>query len=244
MHDDDDILSPVLGRRHILRTASALGIFGLAKLTGTAKLAGGRAPHAAAPPLDLSDLVDDPAMAAVCTLTPSETQGPYYLNLNLNRSDITEGLAGLPTRVHLQIVRASDCSPVPNAIVDLWHARPDGDYSGFANQGTQGQTFLRGIQTTDANGQAYFDTIYPGWYPGRTIHMHLKVRPTGESVLTTQLYFKQRLTTRIYQSLPPYVGHAQSTTNANDNLFLPETVMDVISATGSQLQVALTVAIA
>lgn len=244
MHDDD-FFSPVLGRRQILRSASMLGLLGLTRLGGPREAARGSVVDGAAAGADFSDLVDDPSMAAVCALTPSETEGPYYLNLNLNRSDITEGLAGLPTRVHLQVVRSADCSPIPNAIVDLWHARPDGDYSGFANQGTQGQTFLRGIQTTDANGQAYFDTVYPGWYPGRTIHMHLKVRPTGQSVLTTQLYFKQRLTTRIYQSVAPYSSYGLGTaTNQTDNLFLPATVVDVISASGGQLQVALTIAVA
>lgn len=240
MHDDD-VTSPILGRRQILRAASALGLFGLAR-TGVGAIG---ARDARAPDVDFSDLVDDPRYASVCTLTPSQTEGPYYLNLALNRSDITEGLAGLPTRVHLQVVRSADCSPIPNAVVDLWHARPDGDYSGFANQGTQGQTFLRGIQTTDANGRATFDTIYPGWYPTRTIHMHLKVRPTGQSVLTTQLYFPQRLTSRIYRSVAPYSAYGiGTTTNANDGLFLPQTVMDLVAAGSGGIELALVVAVA
>lgn len=239
MHDD--VFSPILGRRQMLRATGALGIFALGRYAGDF----GRSAVAKKSDVDLSEFVDDPNLAAVCTLTPSETQGPYYLPLDLNRRDITEGLTGLATRVHIQVVRSADCSPIPNAVVDLWHARADGDYSGYANQGTAGQTFLRGIQTTDANGQAYFDTIYPGWYPGRTIHMHLKVRPTGSSELTTQLYFKQRLTTRIYTAISPYSGFGfGSTTNSMDNLFLPQTVMDVVSATAGQLQTAIVIAVA
>jgi protocatechuate 3,4-dioxygenase beta subunit len=244
IHDDDAIQSKVIGRRQILRTASALGVLSFARFA-TAHPALARAlPGGTADDLDVSDLVDDTRMQAVCVLTPSETQGPYYLDLNLNRIDITEGYAGLPTRIFLHVVRASDCTPVPNAIVDLWHNNAPGTYSGFASQGTAGLTFLRGVQTTDANGTAYFDTIYPGWYPGRTVHMHLKVRPSGGSELTTQLYFKKRLTARVH-SMPPYDAHGQSpTTNDNDGLFLPETVTTILGVIGGVLQLEVTIGIA
>ncbi len=246
--ENDDVLSPILGRRQILRTAGALSLLGL----GLSKVARGQGlltaleTEAGTPvsAFDASDLVDDPRMATVCTIAPSLTQGPYYLNLNLMRSDITEGLPGLPTRLHIQVVRSSDCAPIPNAVVDLWHNNAPGVYSGFANQGTQGQTFLRGVQTTDANGATYFDTIYPGWYPGRTTHTHLKVRPTGQTELTTQLYFRQRLTNRVYQT-GPYIGHGPNpTTNQTDSLFRQETVVDIVQATGGQLVLAIVIAVA
>jgi len=243
----DDVLSPILGRRQILRSAGALSLLGLGMKVARgqgllAALEAGGATQMS--DFDASDLVDDPSMATVCTIAPSLTQGPYYLNLNLMRSDITEGLAGLPTRLHVQVVRSSDCAPIPNAVVDLWHNNAPGVYSGFANQGTQGQTFLRGVQTTDANGATYFDTIYPGWYPGRTTHMHLKVRPTGQTELTTQLYFRQRLTNRVYQ-LGPYIGHGTNpTTNQTDSLFRQETVVDIVQASGGQLVLAIVIAVA
>jgi protocatechuate 3,4-dioxygenase beta subunit len=190
----------------------------------------------------VSDLADDDKLQAVCTLTPGETEGPYYLNLNLVRQDITEGLPGLHTRLFLHVVRACDCMPIPNATVDVWHADAGGRYSGFAQQGTQGLTFLRGVQFTDAAGTAIFDTIYPGWYPGRTAHIHLKVRPTGMSQLTTQMYFKQRLTNRVY-GLSPYNQHAGNPTpNTGDGLYLPETVLSVLMT--SRLNLELTVAVA
>ena len=119
-----------------------------------------------------------------------------------------------------------------------------GVYSGFANQGTQGQTFLRGVQTTDANGAMFFDTIYPGWYQGRATHIHLKVRPTGQSELTTQLYFRQRLTNRVYQTGPYFAHGPNPTTNQTDSLFRPETVVDIVQATGGQLVLAIVIAVA
>src|SRR5262249_44283949 len=149
--------------------------------------------------IDLSDLIEPSGMQGMCVMTPAETEGPYYLNLNLLRQDITEGQPGLPTRLLISVVHAADCTPVANATVDVWHANAPGQYSGFANQGTQGQTWLRGVQFTDANGLATFDTIYPGWYMGRTTHIHLKVRPTPQTELTSQLYFPQRLNRRVNQ---------------------------------------------
>jgi protocatechuate 3,4-dioxygenase beta subunit len=236
--DSDDVFSPILGRRQILRGAGALGFLSLARhisLPGGNRIA---MPNDA----DLSDLIDDARVQAVCSITPGETEGPYYLNLNLLRTDITEGLPGIATRLLLNVVHASDCTPVPNAVVDVWHCDASGRYSGFAQQGTQGQTFLRGIQNTDANGMAYFDTIYPGWYPGRTTHVHLKVRPTQTTVLTTQMYFKQRLSNRIY-GLAPYNAHGPtSTTNSQDGLYLPETLMNLYSVS-PLLQLELTIGV-
>jgi hypothetical protein len=161
--------------------------------------------------------------------------------LNLVRSDITR-LAGLPTRLNLtscerRIARdrrggrrlAQQC---------------DGHHSGIPQQGTTGQTFLRGVQFTDANGYAYFDSIYPGWYPGRTSHIHIKVRPTGSTELTSQMYFPQGLSRRVYNKLP-YSTHGQNpTNNGSDPLFLPETVMNVIGVLNGRLQLDLTIGVA
>ena len=150
--------------------------------------------------------------------------------MNLMRSDITEGLPGLATKLFIHVVQASTCLPVANAAVDVWHANAPGAYSGFGT--TVGQTWLRGVQNTDPNGLAVFNTIYPGWYMGRTQHIHVKVRPTPTSELTTQLYFRQALNTWV-NTLAPYSTHGQNpTTNAGDMLFLNETVT-CLCATGA-----------
>jgi protocatechuate 3,4-dioxygenase beta subunit len=108
--------------------------------------------------------------------------GPYPLDLtsdlSMFRRDITEGRPGLPLRVELAVVNVNDaCKPVSNARIDVWHTDKEGVYSGYAQPGanTVGQTFMRGIQITDTDGRASFDTIYPGWYGGRITHIHYQV---------------------------------------------------------------------
>jgi protocatechuate 3,4-dioxygenase beta subunit len=241
--DDDDVLSPVLERRQVLRSVGALGLFGL----GLSRLALARTVlegEGADPELEIGDLLDDAQMRAICVMTPGQTQGPYYLNLNLVRSDITEGLPGARTRLWIYVVQASNCAPIPNASVDLWHCDSQGRYSGVPSQGTGGQTFLRGVQFTDANGLATFETIYPGWYPGRTTHIHVKARPPASAVLTSQMYFKQALSNRVYARTPYSVHGPTSTTNSMDGLFLQETVMSVLGLVQGVLQLELTIGVA
>ena len=240
MQDNDDISSPILGRRQILRTASAFGILGL---IGSA-LGQSRGFDRAEQDDDSDGLIDDAALQAMCVLTPAETEGPYYLNLNLLRQNITENYPGIPTRIFIHVVKASDCTPIVNAPVDIWHCNAAGVYSGFAQQGTQGLTYLRGTQITDANGTVIFDTIYPGWYPGRTVHAHFKVHPTTGSVLTSQMYFKPQLTTRVY-GRPPYSTHGQANTqNTQDGLYLAQTEVHVLSVLPTQIQLELTIGVA
>jgi protocatechuate 3,4-dioxygenase beta subunit len=158
--------------------------------------------------------------AGTCPLTPPNVEGPYWLNLALLRRDITEGLQGLPLTVYLRIIDGTTCSPVSGAVADLWHDSPLGKYSGFASEGTLGLTYLRGIQVTGANGIVRFDTVFPGWYPGRTPHMHLKVNPSATTELTTQLYFEDHVHMQVYQNAAPYTTRGLSpTTNATDNFF-------------------------
>lgn len=243
--DDDDVMSPIVGRRQILRRAGALGLLGF----GLTQLAAGatRFPRLQTDDdeLDVGDLLDDPTMQAVCTLTPSNALGPYYLNLNLVRSDIKESQAGQKTRLFIHVVHASDCSPIPNATVDVWHANALGVYSGFSNQGTQGQTWLRGRQFSDANGAVVFDTVFPGWYQGRTGHIHLLVRPTATTQLTTQLFFTQTLQNRVW-SRQPYLSHTGNpTTNAQDGLYTSATVMSNLGLSPTYgLQLELTIGVA
>src|SRR4051794_29166463 len=121
--------------------------------------------------------------AVSCILTPEMTEGPYYVPNEAVRRNITEGKSGTALRLHLTVVSASTCKPIKGAAVDIWHADATGVYSGV--QGNTG-TFLRGVQRTDRNGLAVFDTIYPGWYHGRAVHIHVKVHVAGNVVHTGQ----------------------------------------------------------
>ena len=138
--------------------------------------------------------------AITCVLTPELTEGPYYLPKERVRRDITEGKPGTPLRLRLTVVNTSSCKPLKGAAVDIWHADASGVYSGVA--GNSG-TFLRGIQKTDGTGLAVFDTIYPGWYQGRAVHIHVKVHLGGDVVHTGQLFFPDELSDQVYKA-PPY----------------------------------------
>lgn len=162
--------------------------------------------------------------ADVCVLTPEVTEGPYYFDPSLERADITEGTeTGVATNVRLQIVDGS-CKPIEGARVDIWHCNAVGLYSGYPNQtggvDTTGKTFLRGTQFASANGIVEFQTIYPGWYAGRTTHIHFKVFLDEQTVLTGQIFFPDALSQFIYQNVPPYTdhGHDRDVLNGNDNI--------------------------
>lgn len=155
-----------------------------------------------------------------CQLLPAQTEGPFYTDLDLTRRDITEGRAGHPLRLGLQVVDA-DCEPIPGAVVDVWHCDETGDYSAFIDGSRPGEegpgsTFLRGVQTANDEGIVEFRTIYPGWYPGRAVHIHLKVHLDGDTALTTQLYLPDDYTDRVYQQ-PPYASRGQRTTRNNND---------------------------
>lgn len=153
---------------------------------------------------------------ASCWLTPALMEGPYYLNANLIRQNITEGRPGMPFHLTFNIINFS-CQPVPNVLVDIWHADKDGNYSGFGN--FVGQTFMRGIQSTDSNGTAVFETIYPGWYPGRATHIHFKIRLNASTYVTSQFCFMDSINNTIYAT-PLYSGRGPNpTTNALDGIF-------------------------
>jgi protocatechuate 3,4-dioxygenase beta subunit len=174
-------------------------------------------------------------------LSPQQTQGPYYLDLNLVRSDIREDRDGIQLRLALELLDVdNDCAPIRDAVVAVWHADASGVYSGFAGQpggvDTTGETFLRGYQVTDANGRAEFITIYPGWYMGRTVHIHLMVHLGSSSVLTSQLYFDDSLTDAVYAQAPYDTRPDRDTTNDTDSVIrtggvtsLSQVVLDVVA---------------
>jgi protocatechuate 3,4-dioxygenase beta subunit len=166
-----------------------------------------------------------------CILIPTETAGPFVYDLSNNpdmyRQDIREGNAGIPLNLTLTIVNVNDnCNPIGNARVDIWHCNKDGYYSEFNNQngylGTQnhaGETFFRGIQLTNCDGQVQFTTIYPGWYPGRVTHIHFRVYLGATLSATSQMAFPPTVTTTVYNTAL-YSAHGQNpTTNNTDNVF-------------------------
>lgn len=161
----------------------------------------------------------------VCTLLPEVTEGPYYIDPGLVRADIREDRAGIPLTMRMQVVDAA-CAALEGARVDIWHCDAQGNYSGFAGQGsdttadTSDQTFLRGTQMTDAQGLVAFQTIYPGWYRGRTTHIHFKVFLDQATLLTGQIFFPDALSQYLYDNAPDYGGRSdqRDTLNAGDSI--------------------------
>lgn len=172
-----------------------------------------------------------------CVVSPAETEGPYFVDERLNRSDLTSGttrvevLDGLPLRLQVGVytVSGDTCTPLAGAQVDIWHADSAGVYSDIQAQSTVGQTFLRGYQITDQNGAVGFDTIYPGWYPSRTVHIHFKVRTFSASgaqsfEFTSQLFFDDTLTDTVFANAPYNSRGQRDTRNAADMVYNTGTV--------------------
>jgi protocatechuate 3,4-dioxygenase beta subunit len=160
-----------------------------------------------------------PAAGGVsCILTPEMTEGPYYLSGEKLRRNITEGRPGTRLDLRLSVVDGTTCRPISGAAVDIWHADASGEYSGFG-AGASSRTFMRGVQRTDRNGLALFRTVYPGWYQGRTVHIHVKVHVGGNVVHTGQLFFSDLLTDAVYKR-PPYSRRPnRDVRNATDMIF-------------------------
>src|SRR5438094_246576 len=156
--------------------------------------------------------------AVTCVLTPEQTEGPYYIANESVRRNITEGRPGTALLLRAFVVNASTCRPIKGAAVDIWHADASGIYSGFG-QGAGSRTFMRGIQRTNAKGLALFRTVYPGWYPGRTVHIHVRVHLGGNVVHTGQLYFPDGVTDRAYRKAPYASRPNRTTRNADDAIY-------------------------
>jgi protocatechuate 3,4-dioxygenase beta subunit len=156
--------------------------------------------------------------AVSCVLTPEQTEGPYYIANEAVRRNITEGRPGAPMLLRAFVVNASTCKPIKGAAVDIWHADASGVYSGFG-QGTSSRTFMRGIQRTNAKGLAAFRTVYPGWYQGRTVHIHVKVHLGGNVVHTGQLYFPDAVTDAVYRRSPYSSRPNRDVRNSGDAIY-------------------------
>ena len=174
---------------------------------------------------DLASLFDDTS----CTLTPEQTEGPFYFDADAIRSDIREDRDGTALRIAVRVRDAQTCEPLRNAVVDIWHCDAGGSYSGFSTNATE-ERFLRGAQVTDRDGIVEFTTVYPGWYTGRTVHVHAKVHLDSATALTTQLYFDDDLTAAVYANEPYASRSGRDTFNDGDTLFDETLVMDLSEA--------------
>lgn len=221
--DDLTVQKELISRRTWLakgfKTAAALGMGALAL-----NALGNLNPTITSAMENITDGSLNFTAADTCTLTCAATLGPCYTNVNLVRRDITSGIQGMPMKLAFRIVNADTCNPIQGASVDIWHTNKDGNYSALtgmcSSDGTTlSQNFSRGIQSSDANGWVYFDSIFPGWYSGRVTHMHLTVRIGTTSVVTTQMFFADRVAETIYRNHPLYVNRPnRDTTNTSDNV--------------------------
>jgi protocatechuate 3,4-dioxygenase beta subunit len=163
-----------------------------------------------------------------CIVAPSETEGPFPTKdpSAYERSDITDGRPGYKMTAKIAIAQVSKaCAPLAGAIVDIWHCDAEGNYSEYGGGGMQsgnytGVHFLRGRQVTDANGEANFTTIFPGWYQGRSTHIHVHIYDAeGVSLKVTQIAFPEGSGSAVAAVNGYNKGMLGYTYNAGDNVF-------------------------
>ncbi len=219
---------PRLNRREALAAAGTVSLGGLLAACGgdgdgapSGDAARGRARRDLRSPSKAAGRFDE---SATCSLTAEETEGPYYFDVDAIRSDIREAREGTLLRLAIRVRDGESCEPLQNAVVDIWHCDARGGYSGFesATPGggrTDEETYLRGAQATDADGIAEFRTIYPGFYPGRTVHIHAKVHLDRRTVLTTQLYFDDAFTEKVHAREPYARAGRRDAFNDTDGIF-------------------------
>jgi protocatechuate 3,4-dioxygenase beta subunit len=205
---DDETKSDSLrttGRRDVIRALVGLGVGGIAL--------------AAAPSNGFVRRIlgSGEARAQGCERSAELTEGPYYIEGRPVRRNVIEERPGVVLWLSLTVLDDQSCAPIPGATVEIWHADASGSYSGF--EGEENDTFLRGQQAVSTAGVATFRTIYPGWYSGRTPHIHVKVSVGGTEVHTGQLFFDEAVTAAVYARDPYLTRGTQDTTNAEDGIF-------------------------
>ncbi|MBO0951989.1 dioxygenase family protein [Fibrella forsythiae] len=184
------------------------------------------------------------AASGSCTVTPSETEGPFPTKVPANfvRKDIRADRTGVPFTMNITINNASaSCAALAGAIVDVWHCDKDGYYSEYGGSGMQSVNyqnvdFLRGRQTTDSNGLVSFTSIFPGWYSGRAPHIHVHIyNSAGKSLLVTQIAFPYAVSNTVYTTASAYgyTKGAQDTLNERDNVFSDGFTTELATVTGS-----------
>jgi len=238
IENDDAPIGRILNRREVLAllggsgaallAACAPGV--LAKPSPTAQPTSAAATTAAAAASPATTLPS-------CIVRPAVTEGPYFVDEKLNRSDIRSDpasgavKAGAPLALTFLVSRVtgSACAALSGATVDIWHCDALGVYSDATDPSfnTKGQKFLRGYQTTDASGQVQFTTIYPGWYQGRAVHIHFKIRTTT-SEFTSQLFFEDALNTQVFAQSPySQKGTQGIMRNAADGIYNSQLLLSV-----------------
>jgi protocatechuate 3,4-dioxygenase beta subunit len=238
LDDDDRLIGRILSRREVL---ALFGAGGAAAFLAACTPAGSGAASAPLATTGASAGTSGAAIASAsataaaiasalpaCVVAPELTEGPYYLDVELERSDIrtttSDGVAveGAPLMLEWIVSQAdgSACVPMPDVVVDIWHCDALGVYSGVS--GNSGN-FLRGFQRTDTNGMASFTTIYPGWYSGRAVHVHFKIRtdPSASAgfEFTSQLFFDDAFSRQVYTSGVYAQKGAQDVPNASDQIY-------------------------
>lgn len=225
----DKDLHGVLSRRHALR--AGVGVIVSAIVAACTK----KSPSASTPtPTAGTPTASTPSAtptAVSCIVTPEETEGPFFVDEKLNRSDIRtdpstgSSSAGVPLALAVSVysVSGSTCTPIEGAVVDIWHCDAGGLYSDVAQNNTSGRKFLRGYQTSDAAGAVRFTTVYPGWYQGRAVHIHFKVRsPSGSArtyEFTSQWFFDEAVTDVVHADAPYNTRGTRTTKNSNDSIY-------------------------
>ncbi len=193
-------------------------------------------------------------VGSTCIVYRSATGGPCHATSDkLVRKDISEGYAGLPTRLEFLIVD-SNCNPVPNATLEIWHCDTFGVYSGDIDGSNDAMCtggdakaaaalWYRGIQTTGSDGRVTFDTNFPGWYASRATHIHFKVTVGSKTYLTSQVFFDESLKTELYNTQPNYKATSGQgyQVNATDKVVTESsmTLSEVVMSTQKQSDGAL-----
>jgi protocatechuate 3,4-dioxygenase beta subunit len=227
MDSDDKPIGQILSRKEVLK------LFGIGSAAALLAACAPDATSTLVPTVSSTQVSSSSSTALDCVVRPELTIGPYFVDDQLNRSDIRSEPSdnsvkeGVPLTLNISVASVGDssCTPIEGAQVDIWHCDANGQYSGVSAQGsdTTGQKFLRGYQLTDANGAVQFQTIYPGWYSGRAVHIHFTIRTKGANSedyqFTSQFFFDDTLTDQVH-SLEPYASKGQrDTRNSNDNIY-------------------------
>lgn len=205
----------------------AIGVMGAA----SAALAFGCGSDSPASPSPTTTVTTTTGTNAACAVTPSETIGPFPSLTDLFRSDIRDGKAGALLTLTIRVVNTNqNCAPVTNASVEIWHVDAVGNYSQYGTQAAQ--TFLRGIQRTDADGSVTFTTIYPGWYQGRATHIHVEVTINGASVKATQMAFPESINATVHTSGAYASRGTNPMSNASDGIFADSLSSELVTPSG------------
>jgi protocatechuate 3,4-dioxygenase beta subunit len=219
---------PVVSRRRALGLLGAAG----AALTGACSGDTPTSPSATTTSTTTTTTGTTSGTAGACAVSPTETIGPYPSLSQFVRSDVREDRPGLPLNLTITVVNAnSACAPVAGASVEIWQCDVAGDYSQYGT--ARQQTFLRGIQTTNASGQVSFLTVYPGWYQGRATHIHVEVTANGRSVKVTQIAFPESVNAEVYRTGVYATRGLNPTSNASDGIFADSLAQELAAVTGN-----------